>query len=92
MASQVNGFQVAPAELEGCLLDHLMVAEVCVVGIPHERTGEVPLAFVVLTSDAAKVLQGNNGPEKIKKELMQVISYNSGPWRCSDSTVACRRK
>ncbi|KAF7356535.1 4-coumarate--CoA ligase-like 7 [Mycena venus] len=44
---KVRGFQVAPAELEGCLLGHDMVADVCVVGMPESFSGEVPLAFVV---------------------------------------------
>ncbi|KAF8208726.1 phenylacetyl-CoA ligase [Mycena galopus ATCC 62051] len=50
---KVRGFQVAPAELEGTLLDHPDVSDACVVGIPDEYSGEVPLAFVVLTVDAA---------------------------------------
>ncbi|KAF9474156.1 phenylacetyl-CoA ligase [Pholiota conissans] len=49
---KVKGFQVAPAELEGCLLDHADVRDACVVGVPDEYSGEVPLAFVVLTADA----------------------------------------
>lgn len=44
----MKGFQVAPAELEGHLLDHPDVADACVVGIPDDFSGEVPLAFVVL--------------------------------------------
>ncbi len=35
---KVNGFQVAPAELEGCLLEHPDVLESCVVGVPNERS------------------------------------------------------
>lgn len=45
---KVKGFQVAPAELEGHLLDHPDVADACVVGIPDDFSGEVPLAFIVL--------------------------------------------
>ncbi|KAF7965524.1 hypothetical protein HWV62_43070 [Athelia sp. TMB] len=44
---KVRGFQVAPAELEGHLLDHPAVADACVVPVPDEYSGEVPLAFVV---------------------------------------------
>ena len=40
--------QVAPAELEGHLLAHPAVADVGVVGVPDDYSGEVPLAFVVL--------------------------------------------
>ena len=32
--TQVKGLQVAPAELEGCLLDHPDISNACVVGIP----------------------------------------------------------
>ena len=43
-----KGFQVAPAELEGIILKHDKVADVCVIGVylKSEAT-EVPLAFVV---------------------------------------------
>ncbi|XP_052743141.1 uncharacterized protein LOC112053001 [Bicyclus anynana] len=43
-----KGFQVAPAELEGVLLEHPGIKDAGVVGIPHESAGEVPRAFVVL--------------------------------------------
>jgi acyl-CoA synthetase (AMP-forming)/AMP-acid ligase II len=44
---KVNGFQVAPAELEGLLNAHPSVAEAAVVGVPDEEAGERPVAFVV---------------------------------------------
>ncbi len=43
----VKGFQVAPAELEGYLLQHPNITDAAVIGIPDERSGEVPKAFVV---------------------------------------------
>lgn len=45
---KVKGLQVAPAELEAVLLTHPAVADAAVIGIPEERAGEVPKAFVVL--------------------------------------------
>lgn len=42
-----KGFQVAPAELEGLLLKNKKIADVGVIGIPDERAGELPFAFVV---------------------------------------------
>jgi len=36
VGAKVKGFQVAPAELEGCLLDHTDVSNACVVGIPDD--------------------------------------------------------
>merc|ERR1719506_2971767 len=34
---KVKGFQVAPAELEGLLIQHPSVRECCVIGVPHEK-------------------------------------------------------
>ena len=44
---KVNGFQVAPAELEGLLATHPLVADAAVVGRPDPERGEVPVALVV---------------------------------------------
>ena len=52
----MKGNQVAPSELEGYLLSHRDVADAAVIGIPHEYAGEVPLAFVVLKQEVAKVV------------------------------------
>ncbi|KAK4058762.1 hypothetical protein OIO90_000207 [Microbotryomycetes sp. JL221] len=49
---KVKGFQVAPAELEGHLLDHPDVQNCCVIGIEDERAGERPKAFVQLSPTA----------------------------------------
>lgn len=49
----VGGFNVFPAEVEHVLAAHPVVAEAAVVGIPDERLGEVPVAFVVPTSPAS---------------------------------------
>ena len=44
---KVRGFQVSPAELEAVLVTHPSVADAAVIGVPHERDGERPKAFVV---------------------------------------------
>ena len=38
---------MAPAELEAILQTHPKISDVAVVGIPHERLGEAPKAFIV---------------------------------------------
>jgi acyl-CoA synthetase (AMP-forming)/AMP-acid ligase II len=48
---KVSAYQVAPAELEAVLLTHPAVADACVVGVPDERTGETPKAFVVVAGE-----------------------------------------
>lgn len=50
----MKGLQVAPAELEAALLDHRDVADTAVIGVPDERAGELPYAFIVLHEGVAK--------------------------------------
>ncbi|MBV8998695.1 MAG: long-chain fatty acid--CoA ligase [Solirubrobacterales bacterium] len=47
-----GGENVYPAEVERVLLDHPGVAEAAVIGVPHPRWVETPVAFVVLTRGA----------------------------------------
>ncbi|KAK9884791.1 hypothetical protein WA026_009019 [Henosepilachna vigintioctopunctata] len=44
---KVKGNQVAPSELEGIIRSFPGVADAAVIGIPHERAGEVPRAYIV---------------------------------------------
>ncbi len=48
-----KGFQVAPAELEGLLLEHPSVSDAAVIGMPDDEAGEVPKAFVVASGDVS---------------------------------------
>ena len=47
-----GGENIASSEVERVLYEHGTVAEVAVVGRPHERWGEVPVAYVVLSAGA----------------------------------------
>ncbi|GAA5901354.1 hypothetical protein JCM8208_001774 [Rhodotorula glutinis] len=59
-----SGFQVAPAELEGHLLAHEDVQDVCVIGVPDDRKGEVPKAYVVVSPGAAsRIKSGGSSAE-----------------------------
>ncbi|KAF8904128.1 phenylacetyl-CoA ligase, partial [Gymnopilus junonius] len=74
---KVRGFQVAPAELEGCLLDHPDVSNACVVGVPDDYSGEVPLAFVALTANAAKkASKSKAAAEDIKASIIKHVGDN----------------
>jgi len=44
---KVKGLQVAPSELEDVIRRHPGVNDVAVVGVPDERAGELPRAYVV---------------------------------------------
>ncbi|KAF9236497.1 hypothetical protein BU15DRAFT_76938 [Melanogaster broomeanus] len=72
---KVKGFQVAPAELEGCLLDMAEVADACVVPVPDEYSGELPMAFVVLRPDVvARVADKPVEVEKTKAAIMKHVA------------------
>ncbi len=47
-----GGENISSVEVEGVLLRHPAVQEVAIVGLPHERWGEVPHAFIVLKAGA----------------------------------------
>jgi len=47
-----GGENISSVEVEGVLLRHPSVQEVAIVGLPDERWGEAPHAFVVLKSEA----------------------------------------
>jgi acyl-CoA synthetase (AMP-forming)/AMP-acid ligase II len=48
-----GGENISSVEVEGVLLRHPAVQEIAIVGLPHERWGEAPYAFVVLKTGAS---------------------------------------
>src|SRR5438093_9186732 len=48
-----GGENISSVEVEGILLRHPAIQEVAVVGLPHEKWGEAPHAFVVLKAGAS---------------------------------------
>jgi fatty-acyl-CoA synthase len=48
-----GGENISSVEVEGILLRHHAVQEAAVVGMPHEKWGEAPHAFVVVTDGAS---------------------------------------
>jgi fatty-acyl-CoA synthase len=47
-----GGENISSIEVEGVLLRHPAVQEAAIVGLPHEKWGEAPYAYVVLKPDA----------------------------------------
>ena len=47
-----GGENISSVEVEGVLLRHPAVSEAAIVGLPHERWGEAPHAFVILKEGA----------------------------------------
>ena len=48
-----GGENISSIEVEGVLLRHPAVQEAAIVGLPHEKWGEAPHAYVVLKAGAA---------------------------------------
>lgn len=49
---KVSGFQVAPKELEGVLLEHPGIADAAVIGVKGDAGSELPRAYVVVKESA----------------------------------------
>ncbi|KAB8527824.1 hypothetical protein FH972_025475 [Carpinus fangiana] len=67
---KVKGLQVAPAELEACILSHPAVADVAVIQIPDEAAGERPKAYVVLSPDAQGI---EDNPKLLMRDIMKHV-------------------
>ncbi|OCT54918.1 4-coumarate--CoA ligase-like 7 [Cladophialophora carrionii] len=66
---KVKGLQVAPAELEACLLNHPSVADCAVIPVQDDRAGEVPKAFVVKSKSVG--LEENDA--LIKRDIIKYV-------------------
>ncbi|TRY71910.1 hypothetical protein TCAL_00174 [Tigriopus californicus] len=68
---KVKGFQVPPAELEDLIRGHEKVFDVAVIGVPHEKFGEAPRAYVV----------ANPGHELTEEEVFGYVKDNAAAYK-----------
>ncbi|KAJ8944987.1 hypothetical protein NQ318_010189 [Aromia moschata] len=68
---KVKGFQVAPAELEELIRDFPNVVDSAVIGVPHEKHGEVPRAYVV----------PKQGAKIDEKKLREYVASQVAPYK-----------
>jgi malonyl-CoA/methylmalonyl-CoA synthetase len=71
-----GGYNVYPAEIEGCINELPGVAESAVVGVPHPDFGEVGVAVVVAKSGATV------DPERVIAALKATLANFKIPKRC----------
>ncbi|XP_067011345.1 uncharacterized protein [Anabrus simplex] len=69
---KVKGNQVSPTELENIIMELPDVSDVAVVGIPDDKAGEIPRAFVVLRPNS-KLTEG----EIIEHVKPRVVKYKN---------------
>jgi 4-coumarate--CoA ligase len=68
-----NGFQVAPAQLEGLLHAHPAVGDVAVIGVySEERATELPRAYIALS-------KGYTGSKALEKEISSWLAEKVAP-------------
>src|SRR5258708_12795749 len=70
---KVKGLSVAPAQIEALLLEHPAVVDVAVIAKPHEESGEVPKAFVLLRGGHEHV----SAPELIACANVKLPPFNN---------------
>ena len=68
-----GGENISSVEVEGCLLRHPTVQEVAVVGMPHDRWGESPHAFVVLKAG------GEATEDELKQHVRNSLAHFKTP-------------
>ncbi|MES3516221.1 MAG: AMP-binding protein, partial [Natronomonas sp.] len=68
-----GGYNVYPREIEELLFEHEEVADAAVVGIPDDRRGEIPVAYIVPTPDAETT------PEEIKQYCLDNLAEYKHP-------------
>ena len=69
-----SGYNIAAAEVENVLLEHVAVQECGVVGVPDEERGQRITAFVVLRP-------GYQGTEVLVKELQDYVKSQIAPYK-----------
>ncbi|TRD12143.1 acetate--CoA ligase [Erythrobacter insulae] len=68
----VSGHRMGTAEVESALVEHPLVSEAAVVGMPHDVKGQGIYAYV--TTNA-----GTEDSEELRKELVQWVRKEIGP-------------
>jgi len=72
-----GGEWISSVEIENELMAHPKIREAAVVGVPHPRWSERPLACVVLEA----------GQEMTKQEVLDFIAPNLAKWQLPDDVV-----
>ncbi|KAJ6559825.1 amp dependent CoA ligase [Mycena capillaripes] len=79
---KVGGYQVAPAELEARLVTNPDITDCCVIGVPHEFSGEVPKAYAVLSkATLERIRLDPEEANRIKTTMIEDIAKNKAKYK-----------
>ncbi|MEM0373900.1 MAG: AMP-dependent synthetase, partial [Sulfolobales archaeon] len=74
-----GGEWISTVDLENTIMNHPAVKEACVIGVPHPKWGERPLAFVVLRSEfVGKVT---------KEDILEFLKNRFAKWQLPDEII-----
>ena len=68
------GYRISPFEVESALLEHDLIAESAVVGIPDETRGQLVKAYIVL-------IEGHKGSNELIKEIQDFCKNLTAPYK-----------
>jgi len=77
-----GGEWISSIDLENFLMTHPYVLEATVVGVPHPKWGERPLAFVVLRQEAK-----SKDLNEVKEELRSHLLKRFAKWQLPDDFI-----
>jgi fatty-acyl-CoA synthase len=76
-----GGFNVFPREVEDVVAEHPAVAQVGVIGVPHEKFGEAVTAVVVLR-------EGRALTDEVVAEIQQMVKDRKGSVQAPKQVLA----
>jgi acetyl-CoA synthetase len=69
-----SGYRISPFEVESALLEHELIAESAVVGIPDETRGQLVKAYIVL-------VEGQKGSNELVKKIQDFCKNLTAPYK-----------
>jgi fatty-acyl-CoA synthase len=76
-----GGFNVFPREVEDVVAEHPAVAQVGVIGVPHEKFGESVMAVVVMR-------EGHELTDEVIAEIQNMVKEKKGSVQAPKQVVA----
>ncbi|XP_031092797.1 malonate--CoA ligase [Ipomoea triloba] len=78
---KVGGYKLSALEIEAVLLEHPVISECCVLGLPDKDYGEVVCAIVVLDADLKQKREAESKPALTLQELCDWAKEKLAPYK-----------